>query len=1233
MQRILNGFSRAVALLGLLLCLPFAGFAQTAEEEPIMVLKSNVITSAGSSTFTILLGGTEEGYIDVDCGYGPVEYELKVATLDSSTGALTGTLITCNVSPEATVKIYGDASKIDVLNASGCYLSEIEISKLINLDILDLSHNELNALDLSGFHALQSIDVSDNLFEESPLIIGGDKPGLAILDIGRISKLDESFNLSDYPALMSFDAWACKGLTQLDPTGCPELRKISIDGTMVKELDVTKNTKLSILNISETAIRNIDLSKNTYLQQFYADHMSGSVNTGVKLESLDVSKNPNLVYLFASGNDLSEIDVTKNAYLTDLYVNNNQLSSINLDNNKNLLNVSLRNNNLTYATLPLPNDEWLYYAYAQNTMKVARSQKVGTVLDFSDKVLRDGTVTTVALYKTNEANPGGATALGEEYYTYENGKVTLLKALSDSVYVAFANDAFPESAFGYYPLCTNKFMVKSEANYGADDKVLTFVAPVMSSEGTPIEFGLGIYGATPENPKTFYVDYGKGKIEYTATSEDAPASPNVTGEVTNSGTVTVYVPEGELVSAFDMENITLNSIDFSKAPALRTLRLVNAGIYGSENINLSWNRLLTELELTGNHFSSLNIRGLNDVYQKNLLHTINLSNNELKEVTLNDNRTIWHLNLSHNQLTQLPLKDADYFQTLDVSDNKLEAIDIVYCTQMTSLNVANNNISSIVLPTEMSLKEVHCENNALTFLTLPRLSGVAEDYTYAPQQSVEIAKIGPGCDLSRFNLEGSPTVFVWKKKDGAVLVKGTEYEEEDGKTRFLSSLIGTEVYCEMTNPLFEDLTLTTSAIEVAAMPTNVVASFTTTADQKGELVLRATENNTPIYIDWLGTGVELEEYLVGTDPTAFTVTSHKGANVRMFSYSETDNLTVLSMSGLSLSSLDVSKMKQLVCLGAGNAGLSDVKWPASLGLAEVHLGGNNFSKIDLTQYTELHTLTLDNNKFATFDASVYPKMQILALSGNQLTSFKGKNNELWSLSLSNNALSDIDLSGMPALHQLFLSGNQFSHIDVSALSKLRVLYLDKNRFKFSTLPLDNGYALYTYGNQEPLAVEVVEGKVDLSSEAVINDVETVYRWFVDVPTYDEAGELVGEELYVDDEYLLNNGVTTFTRPVDNVMCVLTNSLFPNAVLYTPLIDVKTVGIDHVMADGNRVSIELAPHCITVTATTDVPVKLVALNGTLVRSAAVADGRCVLTDVASGAYVVMVGNTAYKVFVK
>lgn len=134
--------------------------------------------------------------------------------------------------------------------------------------------------------------------------------------------------------MVSFDAYANKSLRTLNTLGCPKHQRLSIDGTNVQSLDLSKNPTITILNISDTGIKEIDLSNLTYLQQFYADHQSSSMNTDAKLTKLDVSKNEKLVYLFASGNLLTDIDLSHNRYLQNLYLADNKLTGINLDSCK-----------------------------------------------------------------------------------------------------------------------------------------------------------------------------------------------------------------------------------------------------------------------------------------------------------------------------------------------------------------------------------------------------------------------------------------------------------------------------------------------------------------------------------------------------------------------------------------------------------------------------------------------------------------------------------------------------------------------------------------------------------------------------------------------------------------------------------------------------------------------------------------------------------------------------------
>lgn len=1212
MRKKLHEVSRRLLLLLVAVCVGVASYA--ADDEPIAVFKTNSYVQNGPDNIvSILFGSLEEGKsLQVDCGNGRQELALEKATVDEA-GEWSGSVISCNVSAEGVIKVYGNAEDIYVLNASGCYITQADISRLTGLGVLDLSHNELESLDLSGQEDIYALYLNDNPFGKTPLYIGAPKDNLTILDIGQVGSLDQRFQLSDYPYLMSFDAWSCSTLRTLDTSRNTYLKRLSIDSCPVTSLDLSNNKALLVLNISETGVTDLDLSNNTQLTQLYCDRQSTSLGWVKKLKTLDVSGLDNLMYLFASGNELTSIDVSKNINLTDLYLSNNRLTSIDVSKNDILLNLVVRNNCMDFATLPLPKTSWLNYDYIQSNMPVAKSFKVGAELDLSERVLRDDWYTGCALFMTSDKDPGMLERLGDEYFTYKDGKVTFLKATPDSVYLAFECDAFPAISIDGLPLRTDKFMVKSADNYGKPDLAFT-----LTMDGNAdLALRVGMHGASVKTPKTFFADYGDGVlVKYIAMSSGLPKALNMS-RAGVEGEVKVYVPENEKVSSLAIDGVALAAVDLTPLHEMIELRITDAGL---ANIDLGWNRMLSRLTLNGNNFGTLNIRGANDAFQKTLLTTIDLSGNALTEVTLNDNYTIHHLNLSNNALTELSFKDADMMETVDLSHNRLESLDFNYCTQLTSLNVSDNCLTSLVVPDAAPLQSMDIHNNNFTFASLPMRDDVA-DFVYAPQNTVGIAKVGPGADLRKYLFEDN-TTYVWHDAgSSATLSEGVDYTVSDGYTRFLDPVIGQQLYCEMTNSAFPQLVYTTSAIQAAEMPTHVLATFDTPAACKGALRMRAYDENTIVCIDWKGTGLEFEQYVVGPQLEVFSVESHEGATARVLAYSDNPGVYVFSCDSIAMSSFDASAFEGLYNLTVKNAGLESITLPDDKNsLVELNLDNNDFSAIDVSAYPKIIYLMLNNNKFTSFDASPYKSLQLLGLGANKLTSVTLDNPELWSLDLGNNRLESVDLSKVPSLYQFACSNNRLSSIDLSAVPGLRALLIDRNRFRISTLPVLKDMALYTYSEQAPVQVECVGGRVDLSSEALVGTTQTIYRWFVDEPTYDEnTGELVGNELVVGKDFVVNDGVTSFCKPVDGVICVMNNEELPDLDLYTNFLDIEEADPDGiVLATDDGMPVET---------------RVYAANGTLVRTVMAADGAAAVKGLAPGIYVIRAGDKAFKTVVR
>lgn len=1224
-----------------LLLLSIFGFSNVAmaqtTDEPIITFKTNIYDTYGESNqFSLVIGSVDSAqYVDVDCGFGKIEYEVQPAYLDSL-NQMGGTLISCQVSSDGIVKIYGDPAQIDYFNASGCYISSIEFNGCDNLIILDLTHNELKSLDLSNMPNLQAIYISDNTFSaETPLVIGKNKPNLTILEMNTIEHLDPEFNLSDYPNLMSFDGYHNMGLKKCDPTGCPNLMRLTLDVTDVESVDVSKNPYLTVLNVSNTKVTSLDVSNNPYLLELYCDHV-GSYNNEYKLTSLDVTNNPSLKYLFCAGNKLTSLDLSKCPELITLSATSNYLSSIDVSQNPNLYIVEINNNCFDFVTLPADPGTWNTYYYGQRNFPVEKSYKVGTAFDYTSRVIREGTTTDAVLYSVSESSPESPTLVDASYYTYENGVMTINQIPEDSVYIAFANDAFPDAI-----LRTDKFKIKSEDEYGDSIKAFSFTSG--AANGTQLSFGIGIEGATPENPIDFYVSLGDSKPTlFTATTSGVPAAPNVVGTKNGYGSFEVWVKEGTALTAIDIKDIPMYSADVTKSATLRTLNIVNAGLYA---IDLTWNRCLTSLNLSGNNFSSLSLEGNNGYYAKNALRDINLSNNKLTDLTLNNVQAIKNLDLSNNQLTTIDLSDADYILTVNLSNNQFETLDFTYCSIMTRLDVSHNKLTSIVMPTECSLEYFACNNNNFTIETLPLHGDLSdENYIYAPQSDLYIPTKGPGIDLSKQNrvINGVGTVYTWKDASGKTLVDGVDYINNNGNMKFVNIEVG-EIVCEMSNAAFPgfsgDKVFKTTPILAAGMPTNEIASFTTVNDGDAvTLSLAATQPNTAIYIGWDG-NENLSQYLLGTTYQLFDATTKAGVDVKVYTYEPEEKVSVFSMSGATLSSCDMSKLTDAINVSVTNAGLSEIVLPQSANFKETALDGNAFTAFDASKFPNLTTLSLNDNQLTTLDVTGNPNLQVLSAANNLLSEIKLNNDKIWALYLDHNNFSEIALDGVPNVSQFTITNNLLSEINVEKLSQLKVLSLTGNNFTFKTLPeVKSNYIVYYYSNQAPVEVTpTAEGVIDLSDQAMVDSTATVYRWFLGTPVFNDYGELEGEELNSDStvvEYTIENGVTTFLKDFEGVICVMTNAKFPSLYLYTNLMDV-TAGMECIISDNASSLILIDGNNITVksAAPNGTAVNLVSINGASIATTAIADGSASFNNVAKGIYIVTIGNESHKVAVK
>ena len=1209
------------------------------DDQQIIKFHTNIPAKAKSSGITaqvsFVLGAKDNATtVSIDCGSGDEEFDVNKTIVENENGEQTmkGSLYTGTVSDDGWVTIKGDPANIYYFNASGNEIDQIEFNDDLKLQVLNLEHNSLKSLNIDKLQSLSVIYLQDNPFTaETPLMIGR-MPNLMVLEVPQIGHISPNFTLKNFPKLRSFDAYHTLSLKVADPTECPLLQRLSLDMTSVESVDLSKNPELQILNVGDSRVKTLDLSHNPKITQLYISHSSGAVNTDVKFETIDVSHCPKLYYFYCGGNNLKELDLRNNPELFTLSCDRNLLRSLDVSQNVNLYSVNVRYNYMDFATLPEPGN-WFEYYHEQNPMELNDTYKVGDVIDLSKRVLRPRTTTQARLYRVPKADPTKPVELDDSYYSYEAGKVTLKKALNDQVFVQFTNSRLKD-----YPIRTENFRIKTVAEFGKDEKAVEMSS--LGSEGDPVNMSVGILGATAANPVTVKVDLGNGETTPFQIKEERPATPNIATTRTGAGNIIIYVPQDKYVTSLESNGQYIDNIDLSALTELRILTLKNASL---TTIDLSYNNKLEKLDLSNNQLRRVDLRGPSSYFNKSNLTDINISHNQIDSLLYYTIYGVTKLNVSHNNLNKLDLKDADNLRMLDISYNKFTRLLLNHSELIEDVNVANNELTEIGIPTVAPVKKLNISGNYFTLANMPNDFGLSRgNFIYAPQHVLQISTSSPGIDLSEqyITKNGAKTQFVWKKKDGTPLQLGTDYTITDGSAKF-KNLALDSIYCEMTHAAYPDFegqnVFKTTYVHPIAFPQYELASFTTLNQTDSvALSLASYVPGKSVYIEWEGNG-NVTQYALGETYKLFRAKSKPNTKVRVLVAEPDDKVKVFSISNVKMAEADFTGMKEAKLITVSKAGLTTIKLPVAPNLTDLNLDENELTDVDLSPFPKLFSVSLIGNKIKTFDLSKAPSLNVAYLSSNKMKDIKLDNPMLWNLDLSNNDLESVSLDKLPQLEQLWLNANNLTKVDVSKNTNLRVLNVVGNRLKFSTMPLpsNNGrrFDKYSYNLQAPIDVKCVNGKVDLSSEAVVGGEPTTYRWFDGNVQYVD-GVLQGEELATNDEYTVENGVTTLklSETFTKLVCVMANDNFPNALLHTNYITfTPSAGIDAVSADKD-VKIQFYDGAINILGAKNATTAIYTIDGKLVYQAKIADDSTRIS-LARGTYIVRVGNKAAKISVK
>lgn len=300
------------------------------ETKPNITLRISETLKNGEdeTDITLTVGARNENTaIQIDWGSGKEDFTI---------GSGTPVIITRTVDAGSDIKIYG---KLNHFNASGNkFITGISFYNSSQLEIVRLSQNKINTIDLSTLPALKEIHLTDNNLTE--------------IDLSHCENLEEFYcawntisalNTEANPKLTVLTCYNT-GITELDISSNKELEVLTAgDNNYSKNIILDNNTKLKSIDLENCNFKNIDVTKLTKLKTL---KLSGNNLTGI-----DLKNNILLSYLDLGKNMIKELELDKLTELEQLRINGNVLLNLDLSNNKKLNVIDLKNNKFKACAL------------------------------------------------------------------------------------------------------------------------------------------------------------------------------------------------------------------------------------------------------------------------------------------------------------------------------------------------------------------------------------------------------------------------------------------------------------------------------------------------------------------------------------------------------------------------------------------------------------------------------------------------------------------------------------------------------------------------------------------------------------------------------------------------------------------------------------------------------------------------------------------------------------------
>jgi Leucine-rich repeat (LRR) protein len=636
---------------------------------------------------------------------------------------------------------------LDVSNSLITDLTGIE--NFLNLEILNVSGNQLTLLNTASLKKIKTLDCSNNLLNFLDLT---ENPSLVTLNFSnnQLSSVD----LWNNPLIVTLKG-ATNTLATLDINGLAELKILEIDSNQLVNLDVSQNMLLSTIKCNNNLLATLDVSQNTALNS-----------------------------LHCGNNQLVKLDITANLLLREITCENNLLTQLNLKNDKNSLFTifDFRNNpNLQCIEVDSESYSNLYWS-AKKDATTNYNLYCGpfTLIPdpkFEDKLIALGididgkngkTLTTsiTNLSALDLSNSIISDLSGIQDFTnlktlnVFGNQLTILD-LSKNILVEVLNCSNNQIASLDFTkhlkltdlYCNNNNLIVLNLKNGKNSLLINFdfrnnpnLSCIQvdnesysnlnwsSKKDATSSFSLfcGAFTLIPDSnfekklvTLGIDIDGYNGKVLTSSIIEVTTLNLNNGGISNLTG-----IQDFKKLTNLDCSNNPLTVLDITKNNLLKTLDCHSSTL---TNLDVTQATSLTTLNCENNSIKTL------DLTKSIALTSLSCSNNQLSDITLTNNPLLNYLDCSKNMITTLNVINNSELQTLNCSNNLLTSIDVThnvalkiflpFQNQITVLNVAsnpllyelrcnNNLLASIDISINTALSYISCYSNKLTYANL-----------------------------------------------------------------------------------------------------------------------------------------------------------------------------------------------------------------------------------------------------------------------------------------------------------------------------------------------------------------------------------------------------------------------------------------------------------------------------------------------------------------------------------